>query len=150
VSEKQAGQCLCGRVRFELNAGPLLTMVCHCRGCQRLTGGAYSVSTLYPRAALTVSEGKDQVVRGGLQGEHGQYHCAFCKSWLFTEPSGLDDFVNVRTAMLDDPPKDRPFVEVNLAEAFPWAATPAVHSYDTQPADDEWPALLAEFQSLKA
>jgi hypothetical protein len=149
VSTPATGQCLCGRVRFELAADPLLTMACHCRGCQRLTGGAYSLSTLYLRAAFRVTEGSDQVVRGGLQGEHGQFHCAFCKCWLFTEPNGLDDFVNVRTAMLDDPPQDRPFIALNLAEGFEWAATPAAHRYDNQPADDEWPALLAEFQQLK-
>jgi hypothetical protein len=30
------GGCLCGQVRVKVSAPPLLTMACHCTGCQRM------------------------------------------------------------------------------------------------------------------
>ena len=42
------GQCRCGATRIEASGPPLITMACHCTGCQRMTGGAYSLSSFYP------------------------------------------------------------------------------------------------------
>ncbi|GAC1303486.1 MAG: hypothetical protein NVSMB10_05570 [Steroidobacteraceae bacterium] len=41
------GQCRCGQIEFEVKSKPLITMVCHCTGCQRMTASAYSLSALY-------------------------------------------------------------------------------------------------------
>lgn len=36
------GGCQCGAVRYRLAAGPAKSVVCHCRMCQRATGGAFA------------------------------------------------------------------------------------------------------------
>jgi hypothetical protein len=41
MSSSMAGGCQCGAVRYECAAEPLFTGKCHCRGCQKATGGAY-------------------------------------------------------------------------------------------------------------
>jgi hypothetical protein len=144
VSDKvRQGGCRCGKVRFEAAGDPVLTMACHCTGCQRMTASAFSLSDGYSADAFRIIAG--ETVIGGLHGPTRHYHCDYCKSWLYTEPDGVEGFVNVRSTMFDEPRRETPFVEVNLSEALPWAATGAAKSYAALPVMDEWPVLIQQF-----
>lgn len=141
VSRK--GQCRCGRVRFEISAPPMLTMACHCKGCQRMTGGPYSLSVAVPSDGFTVTQGEPVI--GGLHGDPRHYFCDYCMSWLFTRAEGLDWFVNVRVPMLDEVDWFTPFLETCTAEKLPWVSTPAVHSFPVFPTMEQYGELTAEF-----
>jgi len=41
MSTSLTGGCQCGAVRYECSVEPLFTGNCHCRDCQKATGGAY-------------------------------------------------------------------------------------------------------------
>ncbi|WP_431191241.1 GFA family protein [Leptolyngbya subtilissima] len=118
-------------------------MTCQCTGCQRMTASAFSLSKLYPSSGFKVTQGEPII--GGLHGATRRYFCAHCMSWLFTRLEGMDDFVNVRSTMLDDAQAYSPFVETYTDEKLPWAITPAVHSFENFPKSADFPALLAEF-----
>jgi hypothetical protein len=135
-------------VRFEVNGEPMLTMACHCTGCQHMTASAFSLSEGYSSAAFRLTQG--DVVLGGIHGPTRHYFCDYCKSWLYTEPEGVPDFVNVRSTQFDAPRPDSPFMETYVSEALPWARTGAAHSYDKLPAMEEWPALMKEFAGANA
>jgi len=139
----QEGRCRCGQVRFRITAPPLLTMACHCTGCQRMTGSAFSLSAAIPSEGFAVTQGEPVI--GGLHGPSRHYFCPHCLSWLFTRPEGLDHFVNIRSTMLDDPAWSVPFIETCTGEKLPWAATPAVHSYETYPPMEAYGPLVAAF-----
>jgi hypothetical protein len=143
----RAGGCRCGRVRFRVTLPPLLTMACHCGGCQRMTASAFSLSTAVQRDRFEITRGASEVVRGGEQENDDQHHrhCTFCKSWLFTEVAPQLGFVNVRTTMLDDPSGLEPFVETQTAEKLPWATTPAVHSFERFPEMEKYLSLVEEY-----
>jgi hypothetical protein len=139
-----AGSCRCGQVRIEISAPPLFTSACHCRGCQKMSASAYSLSVAIPTSGFRVTEGEP--VLGGLQGEPIRHHfCPHCKSWMFTRIEGMDLFVNVRATMLDDTSWYTPFIETWTDERLPWATTPARHSYPGFPPEADFPRLLAEF-----
>jgi hypothetical protein len=138
-----SGQCRCGAVRFEASGAPLATMACHCTGCQRMTGGAYSLSSLYPTERFAVTQG--ETVRGGLKTGPDHRFCPECMSWMYTMPPGLEAFVNVRSTMFDDAAAHKPYVEMCLAEALPGAASGAVRSYDGFPQEAEFPELIAGY-----
>lgn len=144
----QDGGCRCGQVRFRISAPPLLTMACHCKGCQRMSASAFSLSTAIPADAFEVTEGEPVI--GGLHGATRHYFCPYCMSWMFTRAEGLDWFVNVRATMLDDPSDFRPFVETWTSEGLPWAKTPAVHSYEALPTMEDYERLTREFAELAA
>src|SRR5687768_15734380 len=49
---KVKGSCLCGGVRYESAAEPLMTAVCHCENCQRQSGTAFSIIVGVPAGSL--------------------------------------------------------------------------------------------------
>ncbi len=148
VVETAEGGCRCGRVRFQVTGAPLVTMACHCTGCQRMTASAFSLSSLYPAEAFAILAGEP--VLGGLHGDTRHFHCDYCKSWLFTRPDGLDAFVNLRTTMLDSPPAAPPFLESYTDEALPWAATGASYSYPKFPSPESFGTLIAAYAESHA
>jgi hypothetical protein len=138
------GGCLCGQVRFRITAPPLLTMACHCKGCQRLTASAYSLSAGIPSDGFELLQGNPVI--GALHGEHRHFFCDHCKSWLFTRPNGMDWFVNVRSTMLDDASDfSTPFVETAASEKLPWVKTPVAHSFDGFPEMDAMMKAVEDF-----
>jgi hypothetical protein len=137
------GQCRCGQVRIKTSAPPLLTMACHCTGCQRMSASAFSLSAAFPAASFSVSQG--ETVIGGLHGPAGHHFCAHCKSWMFTRSEGMEWFVNVRPTMFEDVAWFTPFVETYASKKFPWASTGAVHSFDEFPPLEAYEGLMKEY-----
>jgi hypothetical protein len=140
------GACRCGQVRIRITAPPLLTMACHCTGCQRMTSSAFSLSVAIPADGFAVVAG-DPVI-GGLHGASRHYFCPHCMSWMFTRPEGLDSFVNVRSTLLDVGHALDPFIETWTSEKLPWATTPAVHSYPALPELSAFNVLISEYSKL--
>ncbi|WP_225408993.1 GFA family protein [Stigmatella hybrida] len=137
------GGCRCGQVRIRVNAMPLLTMACHCTGCQRMSSSAYSLSAAIPSSGFEILQGEPVI--GGLHGEHRHFFCGYCMTWMFTRPNGMDWFVNLRPTMLDDPRWFTPFIETWTREKLPWASTPAVHSFESLPAMEEFEGLTKAY-----
>ncbi|MGK6312538.1 GFA family protein [Neorhizobium sp. DT-125] len=138
------GGCRCGQVRFRITAQPILTMACHCTGCQKMSASAFSLSAVIPSQGFKTITGEPVI--GGLHGADAHhYHCPRCKSWMFTRPEGMDWFVNIRPTMLDDASWFVPFIETYASEKLPWAATPAVHSYEKFPPFEAYEGLVKEF-----
>jgi hypothetical protein len=137
------GSCRCGQVRIRVSAPPLLTMACHCTGCQRMSASAFSLSAAIPTEGFAVTTGEPVI--GGLHGIHRHYFCPHCMSWMFTRPHGLDQLVNVRSTMLEQASSLAPFIETCTKEKLPWATTPAVHSFGAFPPISDYTALVAEY-----
>ena len=141
--EVRKGECRCGQLRFQVRGAPIITMACHCTGCQRMTGSAFSLSALYPSSSFDILQGEPVI--GGLHGATRHFFCPHCMSWLFTRPEGLDEFVNVRATMLDNARDFTPFIETYTDEALPWARAPAVHSFGKLPPMERYAELVEEF-----
>lgn len=141
------GSCRCGQVRLKISAAPLLTMACHCTGCQKMSSSAYSLSAVIPADGFEVTEGESVI--GGLHGRDAHhYFCPHCMTWMFTKSEGMDWFVNLRPTMLDDPAWFSPFIETWTSEKLTWATTPAVHSYAALPAMEDYEGLVKEYMQL--
>ncbi|MBO3760546.1 GFA family protein [Ciceribacter sp. L1K22] len=137
------GACRCGQVRLKVQGKPLMTMACHCKGCQRMTASAFSLSALFPEASVEIT-GLDPVI-GGMHGELKHNFCPHCLSWIFTRADMLGPLINIRSSMLDHTAEIAPFIETCAAEKLPWVTVPVRHSYEQFPPMEAFPALLAEF-----
>ena len=142
------GRCLCGRVTFEISSAPAMTLACHCKGCQRLTSSAYSVSGVFPREAFTLTSG--EVVIGALHGDARHYYCDHCKTWVYTVPPGDAPVWNVRLTLLDKPPAGKPHVEMFLDEALDWALIGSPHQYRGFAPPGDFAALADSFAARNA
>ena len=99
ISLPLLGRCRCDETQLRISAPPILTMACHCKGCQRMSASAFSLTAAIPAAGFEVSRGEP--VPGGLRNpELRHFFCPACMSWMFTR--FLPEFVNVRVTMLDD------------------------------------------------
>jgi hypothetical protein len=141
------GGCLCGQVRIRVSASPVMSLACHCRGCQRMTSSAFSLAVAIPAPAFEVTKGEPVI--GALHGPTPQYYCPNCMSWLFTRSQVLDDMVMVRPTILDDVRWARPFVETYTSEKLPWVKTTAVHSYERFPPPGDFQRLMAEYEARR-
>ena len=137
------GACRCGRVKIRISAPPMITMACHCTGCQRMSGSASSLSAAIPTPAFAVIAGEPVVA--GASPEAGHHFCPDCMTWMFTRPAGLDFLVNVRATMLEDTGWYTPFVETYTSEKLAFAATSAAHSYERFPPMEEYEPLMAAY-----
>lgn len=137
------GSCRCGRVRLRISKAPLVTMACHCTGCQKMSSSAYSLSAAIPADGFEVIEGEPVI--GGLHGATRHYFCGHCMSWMFTRPEGVDFLVNLRPTMLDDATWFEPFIETFTSEKLPWVTTTARHSYPTFPEMQDYEGLIGGY-----
>ncbi|MBI1406556.1 MAG: aldehyde-activating protein [Caulobacter sp.] len=142
------GGCRCGQVRIRVTAPPMVTMACHCVGCQKMSASAYSLSAMFPADAFEVIAG--ETVIGGLHGEIRHNHCPHCLSWMFTRFPADRPMVNVRATMLDDVSWYRPFIECCTLEKLPWAGTGATHGFEVFPGPGDYPGLIQAYAATLA
>jgi hypothetical protein len=139
---------MCGQVRMRISAPPIITMACHCTGCQKLSASAFSLTAMIPGAAFEVTKGEPAI--GALHGASRYFYCPNCLNWLFTRPAGMDAFVNVRPTMFDVTTWSTPYIESFTSENLPWAKTSAVYSYDRFPAPADYARLMQEYAEWAA
>ena len=142
-----SARCRCGEIELRISAPPLMTGACHCRGCQRMSASAYSLSVAIPTSGFAVVRGEPVI--GGLRNpEQQHFFCPRCMTWMFTK--AMPQFVNVRATLLDDTAWFRPFMETWTRTKLPWACTSAVRSYEEFPPMDQYESLISEFAKFYA
>ena len=113
------GACYCGFIRYEGDADPEKTAICHCADCRRHAGAPVVGWTAFPADAVKVVAGQPKVYRSS---EHGRRHfCPDCGTGLFYfNAVNLPGIADVQTATLDDPDAISPQIHVQTAERLAW------------------------------
>ncbi len=116
------GGCLCGAVRFEIGAEPIVTRLCWCRVCQYFAAGNAAVSVCFPTSGLSVvGETRDfQSIADSGNRMHRRF-CPACGTHHFSEADSRPHLVFVRAGALDDPEIARPAATIWTARAPSWA-----------------------------
>ncbi len=119
------GRCLCGAIRFELTAAPIVAGYCHCTRCQRRTGTGSSVQARVDGDAVTLLAGDDLLTwwrhpDGGFE----KGFCATCGGHVFSRNPDDHAQLTIRMAAFDGDPGIRPSYRMFVAYAAPWEPIP--------------------------
>ena len=74
------GRCLCGAQVFEVTGEPRDIINCHCNFCQRATGSAYLVETIFEKANFRQVQGTPSVYKHRSEGSGKLIYIHFCGS----------------------------------------------------------------------
>lgn len=128
------GGCLCGEVRYLINAAPTATRSCWCRTCQFLGAGSATVNVFSPSEAITFEGAlKDYACRADSGTVVHQEFCPICGTPVFTQCEARTQVKGVRAGTLDDPELGKPEKVLWVSEAPSWAPLdPAVPRVERQ------------------
>ncbi len=129
------GGCLCGGVRFEVDAPLVVASYCHCTRCQRRTGTGSSAQARIVPGSLRITAG-EALVRA-YRPAHGfdKLYCEACGSALWSRSQDDPGVISVRLGVFDADPGIRPSWRQFVAYAAPWETIPD----DGLPRHDERP-----------
>ena len=116
------GSCLCGAVRYRVNARPLTITACHCDACKKMSGATNLLVFTVPKDGLLHLSGEllryRRTAASGNQSD--VVHCATCGTRLWHEPQAFP-VVAVTAGTLDDPSWVVPASEIWVERASPAA-----------------------------
>jgi hypothetical protein len=122
IMSKLSGGCLCGAVRYTSKSEPVVTALCHCKHCQRQTGGAFSVNVAIPKGSLEYTSGKPAMFED--KGESGmpvyRYFCPACGSPIISDVAATPQLDWLKVGTLDDATWVKPQVNIWCESAQPW------------------------------
>ena len=141
------GSCLCGSVRVSIAAPPMLTLICHCRDCQKLTASAYSLTTRFPEDSFSRT---GNFIVGGLKFiGHVHHFCKSCLNFIYPEIGEENRRINLSTSILDEAAFFEPFVELMSDHKMPWVSISAARSFSSYPENRrELHALMDDYSML--
>ena len=122
---KVTGGCLCGAVRYEANAEPLMVAACHCASCQKNTGSAFSVNLGMPEDSVTITGDSLATYedRAGASGKpFYRRFCSRCGSPISGHGEAYSGIIFIKGGTLDDRSWVTPNAHIWCAEKQPWVA----------------------------
>jgi len=118
------GGCVCGAIRYECTAAPIMMFKCHCRDCQQVSGGAFVPGMLVPLAAFRLTRGelRYHYTPSLAGGYHKRGFCPDCGSRLTGGQSEERPapFIGLTAGSLDDPSWFQPQMDFFVSDAQPW------------------------------
>ncbi len=128
------GGCLCGAVRFTMDAEPLAARTCWCRLCQYLGAGSATVNVAFPADKLAVDgeiRWHKSIADSGNHMQRG--FCPECGTPIFSNAEARPHLTFIRAGALDDPGLIGPQATIWTSQAPDWACfDPAIPQHEAQ------------------
>lgn len=145
MGEIMGGGCQCGRVRYEADVADAQAYLCHCRMCQRATGGFAATFVFVPAGAVKWLSEPDWYASSPIARRPFCSACGTPLGFQFVEnPKGID----LAFGSFDDPARFKPEAHAgaeSLHEA--WLDTsglPRKRTNETESVVSRWQAVGRE------
>ena len=105
MASTQTGGCLCGAIRYTIDAQIPGLRACHCINCQKSSGAGGTVNAVVPSDKFKITKGTtrkydDSATRSGRV--LSRHFCENCGSPIYSHRNPNPGFVVVRAGTLDD------------------------------------------------
>ena len=124
MSAPLTGSCLCGAVRYTINAPVTELRACHCVHCQKASGATGSVNAVVPMSAFKITQGtpKRYEAKAASGRTLYRYFCGDCGSPLYSQrATEHNNVVVVRAGTLDEPGDLKITAHIWTSRARPWS-----------------------------
>jgi hypothetical protein len=112
------GGCQCGAVRYALYVEPEKSHVCHCRMCQRATGGLFAALAGAPKNKFEWTKGEPAVFESSnVAIRHYCRDCGTPLSFAYTLPEARH---YVTIGSLDDPERAPIIIQFGVESRISW------------------------------
>jgi hypothetical protein len=118
------GGCLCGAVRFELDAAPQSASWCHCTRCQRRTGAAASAQARAQPGSFWLLQGEEALREFKPADGWAKVFCGECGSQLWSRSPDEPPVMGIRMGAFDRDPGVRPSYRQYVDYAASWEPIP--------------------------
>ena len=113
-----AGGCLCGAVRYRVDAPPIWVGYCHCTSCRRGTGAPVTTFVGARADSVTFTTGVRALYASSPGVRRG--FCARCGTPLTYEGDRFPGETHFYVSTFDDPQAFRPTFHVYCEERLEW------------------------------
>jgi len=138
MMETMTGGCQCGRVRYAVDVADQDAYLCHCRMCQRATGG-FAASLKQVKRADVRWEREPDRYRSSPIAQRG--YCSACGTPLTYEGDAADG-MDLTVGSFDDPSRFRPVDHSGVESRNPaWMELHGLPEYRT----DDNPTITAKW-----
>lgn len=115
--------CACGQLKVECSGEPDSVSLCHCRACQRRTGGPFGIAAFFSQDRVRVTGESTLFSRSSESGHKVDFHfCPACGSTVFWAPARKPGVLAVAVGAFADPDFPAPTQEVHVALRHGWVA----------------------------
>ncbi len=131
-----SGSCLCGAIRFQVDAPVKELRACHCTHCQKASGTSGSVNAVLPASSFRITQGTPK--RFDAKADSGRtlyrFFCGNCGSPLYSSRASSPEIVVVRAGAFDELPGVSITANIWTRSARSWAhIDPATKQFPMQP-----------------
>ena len=138
MAEEVSGGCQCGRVRYRVGIENDEAYLCHCRMCQRASGGVFIPFKNVPKAAVAWEREPDYYASWPIARRGFCAECGTPLTFEFPDSEKLD----LTIGSFDEPARFRPTLHFAIESAHEqWLDTrdlPRYRTEDNKPLVERW------------
>ena len=112
------GGCLCGALRYKVEADPVNTGYCHCTLCQKSTGAPVLAWASFPEVSFRYTTGCPTIYHSSSWGQ--REFCRMCGTQVCYRDSESAKYVDVNIGSLDNPVSFHPRCHIFTKDQLPW------------------------------
>ena len=114
------GSCLCGGIRYEIDAELKAVSNCHCGQCRKASGAAFGTGATIPTASFRFLVGEELLKEWESSPGKRRCFCGRCGSPILKRNDARPETLRLRLGTLDTDPGVKPSKHIYVGSKAPW------------------------------